>query len=103
MIRTDKVIKAEIEELEEKIEPIRVQIGRLKEELLQYLSPFQVGDLIQWNSGRGVSTGRVLRLGWFAGDEPMWIVQRIRKNGSQSGICKVYPGHKPYQIERATE
>lgn len=92
-----------IEQIKNRIAAINVEIAPLLSErrtleqlLLQERSEFVVGDLIEWSYGVGmVAVGRVTGIRqWVCGD-PLWLVARIRKDGTTGHTCKVHSYQKP--------
>ncbi len=70
--------------LQQQISPLLAQLRAIKAEIRLERSPFQVGDIIQWDYRPGkTKTGRVLSLhDWSTCIS--WRVSLIRKDGSES-------------------
>lgn len=76
-----------LEVLNAMIKPIQDEVLELRQKILESESEFKVGDLITWR--KGDFRGRVVGIKRFSGESPMWIVQRIRKDGSYGERCNV--------------
>lgn len=74
------------------IEPLEAERGALEQKIIESKSAFKIGEIIEWRNGR---RGRVVKIKkWVCGD-PMWVVKRILKDGSEGEECEV----RPYMIE----
>lgn len=76
-----------IEEIDTIVRPLLAERAVLQQNILEMKSVFKVGDIIEWDDGK--RCGQVRRIMNWTGGEPMWLVTRIRKDGSEGFDCKV--------------
>lgn len=90
----------QLEILNEKLINARKDRDKFVSARMQEISPFQLGDIIQWNRKRG----QVVGIARWVGDTPMWTVRLICKDGrlSMKNIA-VRPYHHPIKEDKTEE
>lgn len=87
-------LEQRLAELDEQLGPLNLEREAVWQQILTERSPFKVGDVIAW----GKFVGRVVEIVEWVSGEPMWKVRRIRKDGSEGGISRVYSFDKPVKF-----
>jgi hypothetical protein len=85
--------KARIKEIDLMVNPLISERSGLEQRIRECLSPFKVGDLMEWN--KGTRRGRVVEVRRWVCSDVKWIVQRRRKDGSLGSIVEVMPYMEP--------
>ena len=67
--------------------------------LAEHLSPFKLGQIIQWQSGRFFARGRVESVSFSYGTTIQWQVTRITKDGLDGKLQNVYGFQSPTAVE----
>ena len=92
-------LQLRIDRLRATIKPLQDELDATERQLLEVISPFKTGDVIEWDSGKTVARGRVIGIIRDYGDDCHWRVQRILKDGRDGDKKKVYHWDKPRRVE----
>ena len=92
-------LQLRIDRLRETIKPLQDELNATERQLLEVISPFKVGEIIEWASGKTVARGRVVDIRRDYGDGCCWKVRRIRKDGSDGEKMDISHWKNPRKAE----
>jgi hypothetical protein len=96
-MKTDREISERMKQIKAQLQALQMEYKELSCEQMRRVSPFAIGDIIEWKGKRG----RIIKIrNWFA-DQPLWEVVNIRKDGTDGAISEVRPYQNPTLIGRA--
>lgn len=97
----EQALEAEIRALDDEIKGLQDRRKNALDELLAKRSPYQVGDLIEWEAGRQKWRGKVEAILPLGLEPYKWICRRQLTDGTMSDVrVEVREWHKPRLVER---
>lgn len=79
----EQQIVDQIEVLDNRIHELQGNRHVLNQRLMSLRSQFQLGDVIEWVSGKSKSRGRVEFVGEWCFGKPQWRVVNLKKDGTE--------------------
>ena len=92
-------LRDSIKGLEAEIDTLNRRHTKLNRELLNRVAPFKVGQIIDWDHGKQVRKGKIVKLSWWVEDQIEYGCQTIKKDGTTGSYATV----PPYMNPRATQ
>lgn len=88
-------LRKQIDALESTIDAMSGDVKAMKSELAELLSPFKIGDIIEWKRGKTKARGRVTGVTFWIGRDCQWQVTTIRKDNTDGASVLVPPYYRP--------
>ena len=93
-------MKARLVELQKQIHALSQERMELQNMLAEARSEFRIGDVIEFQYGKGLARGVVEKILPWGDTNSTLVVTTIRKDGSKGAHQTVYPYKKPVKVQQ---